>query len=93
MVDMRSRLFVALAKLQVLILPCKGHHILLKDVSSLWGIPKILHMVKEAQLAVGYWKKENRKTIFERFSINHESPTVNVSGDHEGFTPFCFCLK
>lgn len=46
--DTGGWLFVALAKLLVLILPSEGHHVLLKDVASLWGVSKILHMVKEA---------------------------------------------
>lgn len=46
--DARSWLFVAVAKLLVLILPCEGHHVLLKDVASLRGVSKILHMVKNA---------------------------------------------
>lgn len=46
-------LLVALAELLVLILPGEGHHVLLKDVASLRGVSKILHVVEDACLAVG----------------------------------------
>lgn len=46
--EARGRLFVGLAQLLVLTLSRKGHHVLLKDVTSLWGVSKILHVVKNA---------------------------------------------
>lgn len=51
--DAGSVLLVALAELLVLILPSEGHHVLLKDVASLRGVSKILHVVEDACLAVG----------------------------------------
>lgn len=58
--DTGGWLFVALAQLLVLILPCEGHQVLLKDVASFWGVSKILHMVKEARPAVGCYKKQQQ---------------------------------
>lgn len=59
--DAKGWLLVALAEIQVLTFPSEGHHVLLKDVTSLWGISKILHMVKDARLAVGCYKKINSR--------------------------------
>lgn len=59
--DARGWLLSALAKLLVLILPGEGHHVLLKDVAPLWGVSKILHMVKRAHPAVGCWGGKKHK--------------------------------
>lgn len=46
--DTRGLLLFALAQLLVLMLSFERHHILLKDVASLWGVSKILHVVQNA---------------------------------------------
>lgn len=46
--DARGLLLVSLAQLLVLMLSFERHHILLKDVASLWGVSKILHVVQNA---------------------------------------------
>jgi len=61
--DTRGGLLAALAQLLVLILSGEGHHVLPKDVASLWGVSKILHMVKGAQPAVDCCRRNQENTI------------------------------